>query len=122
MTPEAYAAALVEATNETRAELGLPTLRRSRCLEAEAEARAAALVGKPLEHAPLGDTAARCAPGGRVAENLVETTKTPREVLQAWMSSPGHRNNIVDPDLETIGLACVYSTEGPACSQLLMES
>ena len=106
-SPEAYAAALFEATNEIRAELDLPRLRRSRCLEAEAWPRAEALVGQPLDHRPLDDVTARCAPRGRVAENLVETSKPPVAVLDAWMNSPGHRNNLVDPGLNRMGIACV---------------
>jgi uncharacterized protein YkwD len=121
LSPEAYAAALAEATNETRAELGLPPLRRSRCLEAEAKARAEALMGKPLEHQPLHDTAARCAPGGRVAENLVKTSRTPQEVLDSWMDSSGHRNNLVDPALDRVGIACVDRGEVLFCSQLFLE-
>jgi uncharacterized protein YkwD len=120
MTPEAYAAALVEATNETRAELGLPPLRWSRCLETEAMARATALVGKPLEHTSLGDTAARCASGGRVAENLVDAAASPAEVLEAWMDSPGHRNNLIDPALDRTGLACTDSGDNLLCSQLFL--
>ena len=118
-SPTAYAEMLFKATNEVRVELGLSRLRHSNCLEAEAKPRAEALVGKPLNHSPLTDVTARCAPRGRVAENLVETTKAPDAVLEAWMKSSGHRNNLVDPALAQMGISCV-AHEQYVCVQLLL--
>ncbi len=79
-------------------------------------------MGKPLRHAPLDDVIERCAPGGRAAENLTRTTATPREVLDAWMDSPGHRNNLVDPTLDRVGVACVNRDDGLLCSELFLSA
>jgi uncharacterized protein YkwD len=47
------------------------------------------------------------APGGEVAENIAAATltdATPAATVAAWMSSPGHRANILDPDFSRIGI------------------
>lgn len=116
----AYAAALTRAANDARRAEGLPALERSRCLDRMALPRARALVGRPLEHRPMTDVAERCAPGSRVAENLVESDATPAEVVDAWLGSAGHRNNLVDPGLRSVGTGCAPSEQGLVCAQLYL--
>nr|WP_174733696.1 SafA/ExsA family spore coat assembly protein [Mesobacillus harenae] len=43
----------------------------------------------------------------RAAENIAAGQRTPQEVVQAWMNSPGHRKNILDPNLTQIGVGYV---------------
>ena len=38
------------------------------------------------------------------AENIAEGQRTPAEVVQDWMNSPGHRANIMNPDLHYMGV------------------
>ena len=38
------------------------------------------------------------------AENLAHGPKTPSAVVEAWMSSPGHRSNILNENLNYIGV------------------
>jgi len=38
------------------------------------------------------------------AENIAHGQRTPREVVTAWMNSPGHRRNILDPVFRRIGV------------------
>jgi uncharacterized protein YkwD len=40
-------------------------------------------------------------------ENIASGYTTPREVVQAWMASPAHRANILEPRYRDIGLAYV---------------
>jgi uncharacterized YkwD family protein len=37
-------------------------------------------------------------------ENIAKGQKTPQEVMNAWMNSPGHRANILKPEYDTIGV------------------
>lgn len=41
----------------------------------------------------------------KVAENLAWGYSTPKEVVDAWMNSTAHRTNILDPELQCIGIA-----------------
>lgn len=43
------------------------------------------------------------------AENIAAGQFTPKEVVASWMSSPGHRANILDPDLTRMGVGYYYS-------------
>jgi uncharacterized protein YkwD len=46
----------------------------------------------------------------QIGENLAWGTgdlSTPRSIMAAWMSSPGHRANILEPDYKEIGVALV---------------
>jgi uncharacterized protein YkwD len=40
----------------------------------------------------------------RAAENIAFGQPTPQDVVTAWMNSPGHRQNILDPNLKEIGV------------------
>jgi len=119
--PAAYAAELTELTNEARDEEGLPGLEHSDCAEAAAVERAQALVGQDeLVHAPMAPVIDQCAPATTAAENLVNSTAKPIDVMEAWLGSPGHRANIVDPDLTEIGIGCVPDGVKLLCSQVFL--
>lgn len=119
LTLKEYAVQLVEATNQARAELGLDELKWSDCAADEGRKRAADLVGRDLEHAPLNGVIEAC-DATKAAENLVNSVASPAEVVEAWMASPGHRNNIVDPELSEIGIGCVGEGEKMLCSQVFL--
>lgn len=40
----------------------------------------------------------------KVAENVAAGQRTPAEVVAGWLDSPGHRRNILDPELTEIGV------------------
>ncbi|WP_245308258.1 CAP domain-containing protein [Halalkalibacter urbisdiaboli] len=42
-------------------------------------------------------------------ENIAKGQKTPQEVMNAWMDSPGHRQNILKPEYDTIGVGFYHS-------------
>jgi len=119
--PAAYAAQIVQGTNEVRRAKGLPTLGGSRCAQDAAQKRAKALIGKAeLTHALLNGVIAGCASGTTAAENLSKAAATPAAVIDAWMHSPGHRSNLLDPALTQIGVGCVMGGQSMLCSQVFL--
>jgi len=46
-----------------------------------------------------------------VAENIAAGSPTPAEVVRDWMDSPGHRANILHPDMREIGVGYVLLNE-----------
>jgi uncharacterized protein YkwD len=119
--PAEYAAQVVRRTNDVRAAERLPRLHGSACARDAAILRAAALAGKAgLTHAPLADVLATCVPSGTAAENLSRTAASPATVVGAWMRSPGHRSNLLDPDLTEIGVGCLPDGPRMLCSEVFL--
>lgn len=123
--PTEYAARLLAATQEERDEAGVPRLEESGCATEEALSRARALVGAPLEHAPLDEVVASCAPAsGTAAENLSRAAAEPEAVVDAWMASHGHRANLLDHALTSVGVGCVADASegagGLVCAQVFL--
>lgn len=118
--PAAYAARLVALTNAERTRQGIPALASSGCATSQAAARAAALAGdKPLEHAPMAPVMAACAVA-EAGENLARAAATPDDVLKAWLGSPGHRSNLLDPTYDAMGVACRLDGRQMLCSQVFV--
>ncbi|WP_436776314.1 CAP domain-containing protein [Yinghuangia sp. YIM S09857] len=44
----------------------------------------------------------------RVAENIAAGQPTPADVVEGWMNSPGHRANILTPELTQIGIGIAH--------------
>jgi uncharacterized protein YkwD len=123
--PAEYAQRVVEETNAVRAAEGLPELATSDCAAQQAESRAEALLGQPLEHAPLTPVQEACdPPAGLTAENLSRASAAPADVVQAWLESPGHRNNLLSAEVTEIGVGCVADGddghEQMLCSQIFL--
>ena len=119
-SPEDYAAALFDGTNGARTAEGQPALAWSDCAQDQGAIRAQALrdAGEELVHAPLGPVIEACPPASTAGENLSRASLGPDAVVDAWMQSPGHRENIVTPDFTELGIACVVSGE-PGDEQML---
>lgn len=45
--------------------------------------------------------------GAAVGENIAYGYSSPASVMQAWLGSPGHRANILNPSTRFIGIGCV---------------
>jgi uncharacterized protein YkwD len=119
--PESYAAELFRLTNELRAREGLPLLAGSTCAEDVAVERASALIGaESLEHAPMDDVLARCAPSTHAAENLGRAEATPAEVVTAWEGSFGHLENLLSETASSLGVGCVPDGAELLCSQIFL--
>jgi uncharacterized protein YkwD len=119
--PAQYAAQIVRGTNDVRAAKGLAHLGGSKCAQDAALQRAADLIGKKeLTHAPLAGVISHCAPSTTSAENLSRAAANPAAVIDAWMHSPGHRSNLLDPALNQIGVGCVLDGRSMLCSQVFL--
>jgi len=119
--PVEYAKQIVRATNDVRRARGLAELRGSKCAQSAARGRVLDLIGKAkLTHAPLAGVITGCAPATTAAENLSRAAASPAAVVDAWMNSPGHRSNLLDPALTEIGVGCVRSDKSMLCSQVFL--
>lgn len=118
--PAQTAADLEDLTNDARAGEGLPVLPHSDCATTAAAERAADLIGdQDLDHAPMEPVLDAC--GVAVAgENLSRASVPADAVVEAWLGSPGHRANILDPQFTAIGVACVPDGDATLCSQVFL--
>ena len=55
-----------------------------------------------------------------VAENIAKGPKTPQEVMNMWMNSYEHRNNILNPIFNAIGVGFVYDRQNTYWTQLFV--
>jgi uncharacterized protein YkwD len=117
-------AAILCLHNQIRASRGLPRLRENAKLRRAALGHSSDMVARGFfDHTtPTGVTmvdrimASRYASrnvGWSLGENLAwgtGTLATPREVMSAWMNSPGHRANVVKRSYREIGIGVVTGT------------
>ena len=47
----------------------------------------------------------------RVAENIAAGYTTPEAVVEGWMNSPGHKENILNPEFIHIGIGYEYAAD-----------
>jgi uncharacterized protein YkwD len=113
--------------NRTRVRFGLHPLRANRCLHRVAARHAHDMVARRYfaHTTPNGwDTGARAQASGYaprtgrwiVGENIawgVAGAARPAWVMQAWMHSPGHRANILNPRFRDAGVGIVTGTPLP---------
>jgi uncharacterized protein YkwD len=117
---------ILEQLNQIRAAHGLDPLVLSPSLSAAAMQHTRDMVAQGyFAHAsadgqPFWKRIASFYPSGRyaywsVGENLYWTTgfATPEGGTKAWMASPEHRHNILDPNWRQIGIAAVTSDAAP---------
>ena len=104
----ANAQSVVRQVNQERAKQGLPALRVDPKLAAAAQIRAREIVEKFSHTRPDGtkwSTVSSVAYG----ENIAKGQKTADKVMAAWMTSSGHRANILRASYGSIGVACLQS-------------
>lgn len=120
-TPDLGEKAMVRLINEQRASQGLSQLRRVRVLDEAADWFAEDLAARDadLDHVDsqgrrvnhriydFGYRAIR-----KAAENIAYGSDDARGTLDLWLKSPGHRRNLLDPDLEDIGVGAQVSPSG----------
>ena len=107
----AHEAALLELANGERAARGLAPLKWSPPLALAAQEHAVRLAHQHrLSHQYPGepDPAERASRFGvlfsAIAENIAEGSNT-EKIHQQWMNSPPHRANLLDPKLDSVGIA-----------------
>ncbi|MFF3349520.1 CAP domain-containing protein [Streptomyces sp. NPDC002779] len=102
---------VVELTNRARAGAGLPPLAVDPLLTAAAQAHSADMVARafyshtsPDGSRPWDRAAAAGSRRRSIGENIACGQRSPAEVVQGWMNSPGHRANILKRDFTHIGV------------------
>jgi uncharacterized protein YkwD len=102
---------VIEQTNVERSQLGLAPLVVDSGLVATAHEHTAWMTNsQALVHTTRS-----------VSENIAMGQQSAAEVVQAWMDSPGHRANILNPEHRRIGVAAYSTPDGTVywCQQFL---
>jgi hypothetical protein len=109
---------LFELLNRERAENNLPALRWNDALFKAARKHALLMADLgELEHQLPNEPKLEerlAATGARfsvIAENIA-FGQNPQTIHSGWMNSPGHRKNILNPRLTSVGIAAVHGTAG----------
>jgi uncharacterized protein YkwD len=104
-TQERYVKQARAVTNDRRADHDLARLRSQGCAQKFARRQARRMARQDrLFHQDLGKVLDRCDLSG-VAENVAYGYTTGRRVVRAWMQSPGHRANLLEPSYRMLGMA-----------------
>lgn len=113
------AAEVVRLTNEARAAKGLEPVTLDPRLVAAAVGHSRQMAAKQqMAHEGIGNGTPRerilavSPTAARTAENVAVGQASAAEVMQGWMDSPGHRKNILDPKLRSIGVEVVTGSDG----------
>lgn len=103
---------IVRLTNEERAKQGLPPLTENGSLNQAAEAKAQNMFAENYwaHYAPSGKTPWDFIVGAGykyvyAGENLARNFSSAQDVVNAWMASPTHRDNLLNPHYTNIGVA-----------------
>ena len=99
--------------NKERARVGAAPLRFARDLEASAYVRAVELPTKFSHTRPNGTKCFTAMPtrGHILGENLAGGQTSPKQVVQAWMDSKTHRDNILNPKYKELGVVYYYQSK-----------
>ncbi|GHI09995.1 stress protein [Streptomyces cellostaticus] len=105
------AAEVVALTNAERARAGLSALAADPPLATAAQAHCADMVARdfyahtcPDGTQPWDRAAAAGSRRSTIGENIACGQRSPAEVVEGWMNSPGHRANILTPEFTHIGV------------------
>ena len=104
------AAEVVRQVNEERAKLGLSPLRQDAELTRAACVRARE-IAQTFSHTRPDGTAWRTVSGAAYGENIAKGQRTADKVMAAWLTSQGHRENILRASYGSIGV-CAFVHDG----------
>lgn len=112
-----YVERVVALVNQERAKEGLSPLSINKSAEAAALVRAKETVTSFSHTRPNGSSFSTALAEQGVSyrtagENIAWGQKTPEQVMQGWMNSPGHRANIMNPNFTSIGVGYYRSAAG----------
>ena len=96
----------VENTNAERAKNGLSALRVDADLTAAAKIRAKE-IAEVFDHVRPDGSSWYTVSGKAAGENLAAGHKSASSVVDAWMNSSSHRDNILNESFSSVGIACV---------------
>ena len=99
--------------NKERAKVGAAPLKFAKDLAASAYVRAVELPTKFSHTRPNGTKCFTAMPhrGHILGENLAGGQSSPKQVVQAWMDSPTHRDNILNPKYSELGVVYYYQAK-----------
>jgi len=109
---------LIDLTNAERKKAGLKPLTANPQLMAAARGHAENMAKQEkLEHTLDDKTLADRAKAagyeyGWIGENIAWNPETPKEAVEGWMNSEGHKANILKDEATEIGVAVAKSTKG----------
>ncbi len=111
-----YANEVFRLTNIERVNNGLPEFKRLPLLDEVANIRAWELIPCYDHDRPDGSSCFTAYEEAGIAysyaaENIAAGYKTPEEVVNGWMNSTNHRKNILNPDLEYLGVGFYYDKD-----------
>ena len=103
---------VLQLVNEERAKVGALPLKLAKDLSSSAYVRARELPIKFSHTRPDGSKCFTAMPqiGHMLGENLAGGQKTPKDVVQAWMNSKTHRDNILNKTFTELGVAYYYKS------------
>ena len=113
-----FCAEVVRLVNAERAKAGLSPLGTFDALTAAAQLRAPELITKFDHTRPNGSKCFTALEEAGVSgyytagENIAAGQRSPAEVVDGWMNSPGHRANILNPDFTHIGVGYIQGGGG----------
>lgn len=114
--PEAWQ--IVQLANQARAAAGAKPLQWDASLAEAARLHCLRMVAEgPIAHrygdeGSLSERAAQAGAHFSLIEENVAFAPTPAEIHEAWMNSPGHRANLLNPQVNRVGVAVVASRDG----------
>ena len=105
-----FAQEVLELVNIERAKEHLKPLKLSVAMNHYAQIRAKEITKKFSHTRPSGYSCFTVIPKPykTVGENIAAGQRSAQEVVQAWMDSPGHRANIMNPKFEELGMGYLY--------------
>jgi hypothetical protein len=112
---QAEAWQIVELANQARAEAGAKPLKWDAALAAAAREHCLRMAAEgPISHRYGGEPslAARAAQAGAhfsLVEENVAFGPDPAAINEGWLRSPGHRENLLNPQVDRVGVAVVTS-------------
>ena len=113
----AFANDVFNLTNVERANAGLPLFARRTSLTRAAELRAREIIQSFSHTRPDGRSCFTAFDESNVyyrfaGENLAMGQRSPAEVVNGWMDSPGHRENILNENYGHLGIGIVMDSDG----------
>ncbi|MFP7171307.1 CAP domain-containing protein [Terribacillus sp. 7520-G] len=110
----AFEQQVVDLTNQEREKAGLKPLKADAELSKVARAKSQDMAdngyfdhNSPTYGSPFDMMKSFGISYQTAGENIAQGQKTPEEVVEAWMNSQGHRENILNPDYTNIGVGYV---------------
>lgn len=110
---------VVRLVNVERAKVGLPALKENWQLSRIARYKSQDMINKnyfshysPTYGSPFDMIESFGIKFSAAGENIAMGQRTPQEVMNAWMNSPGHRSNILSPSYTEIGVGLAKDKAG----------